>query len=95
MLKHGVPRIILQKRTTIIGFDEFGKYIWNSSGKSHLSLSNPKPQIAEAEKLSSSDSTGARPVIKLTNPQGFSAEIFSNVSAELLQLFIKGFCHAE
>lgn len=60
-----------------------------------IEISNPKPQIAEAEKLSSSDSTGARPVIKLTNPQGFSAEVFSNVSAELLQLFIKGFCHAE
>ena len=29
-------------------------------------------QIPETEKLSSSDSTGAIPVIKLTNPQGFS-----------------------
>ena len=37
-------RIILQKRTTIIGFDEFGKYIWNSSGKSHLSLSKYRIQ---------------------------------------------------
>lgn len=60
-----------------------------------IEISNPKFQISEAEKLSSSDSTGAISVIKLTNPQGFSAEIFSNVSAELLQLFIKGFYHAE
>ena len=59
-----------------------------------IEISNPKTQIPEAEKLSSSDSTGV-PVIKLTNPQGFSAEIFSNVSAELLQLFIKVFSHAE
>lgn len=51
--------------------------------------------MPEEEKLSSSDSTGAIPVIKLTNPQGFSTEIFSNVSAELLQLFIKVFSHAE
>ena len=60
-----------------------------------IEISNPKPQIPEEEKLSSSDSTGAIPVIKLTNPQEFSAEIFSNVSAELLQLFIKVFSHAE
>ena len=60
-----------------------------------IEISNLKPQIPEAEKLSSSDSTGAIPVIKLTNPQGFSAEIFSNISAELLQLFIKVFSHAE
>lgn len=60
-----------------------------------IEISNPKPQIPEEEKLSSSDSTGAIPVIKLTNPQGFSTEIFSNISAELLQLFIKGFSHAE
>lgn len=60
-----------------------------------IEISNPKPQIPEAEKLSSSDSTGAIPVIKLTNSQGFSAEIFSNISAELLQLFIKVFSHAE
>ena len=59
-----------------------------------IEISNPKTQIPEAEKLSSSDSTGV-PVIKLTNPQGFSAENFSNVSAELLQLFIKVFSHAE
>ena len=44
MLKHGVPRIILQKRTTIIGFEEFGKYIWNNSGKLHLSLSKYRIQ---------------------------------------------------
>lgn len=37
-----------------------------------IEISNPKPQIPETEKLSSSDSTGAIPVIKLTNPQGFS-----------------------
>lgn len=60
-----------------------------------IEISNPKPQIPETEKLSSSDSTGAIPVIKLTNPQGFSAEIFSNISVELLQLFIKVFSHAE
>ena len=58
-----------------------------------IEISTPKPQILE--KLSSSDSTGAIPVIKLTNPQGFSAEIFSNISVELLQLFIKVFSHAE
>jgi hypothetical protein len=60
-----------------------------------IEISNPKPQIPEAEKLSSSASTGAIPVIKLTNPQGFSAEIFSNIPAELLQFFIKVFSHAE
>ena len=60
-----------------------------------IEISNPKFQISEAEKLSSSDSTGAIPVIKLTNPQGGSVEIFSNISAELLQLFIKVFSHAE
>ena len=60
-----------------------------------IEISNPKPQIPEEEKLSSSDSTDAIPVIKLTNPQGFSAEIFSNILAELLQLFIKVFSHAE
>lgn len=60
-----------------------------------IEISNPKFQISEAEKLSSSDSTGAIPVIKLTNPQGVSVEIFSNISAELLQLFIKVFSHAE
>ena len=60
-----------------------------------IEIPNPKPQIPEEEKLSSSDSTGAIPVIKLTNPQGFSAEIFSNIPAELLQLFIKVFSHAE
>lgn len=60
-----------------------------------IEISNPKFQISEAEKLSSSDSTGAIPVIKLTNPQGGSVEIFSNILAELLQLFIKVFSHAE
>ena len=60
-----------------------------------IEISNPKFQISEAEKLSSSDSTGAIPVIKLTNPHGGSVEIFSNISAELLQLFIKVFSHAE
>ena len=60
-----------------------------------IEISNPKPQIPEEEKLSCLDSTDAIPVIKLTNPQGFSAEIFSNILAELLQLFIKVFSHAE
>ena len=42
-----------------------------------IEISNPKFQISEAEKLSSSDSTGAIPVIKLTNPQGgFSRNFF-------------------
>ena len=60
-----------------------------------IEISNSKTQIPEPEKLSSSDNTGTIPVIKLTNPQGFSAEIFSDISAELLQLFIKAFCHAK
>lgn len=62
---------------------------FQETSREFIEISNPKPQIPEEEKLSSSDSTDAIPVIKLTNPQGFSAEIFSNVSTELLQLFIK------
>lgn len=68
---------------------------FQESSPEFIEILNPKPQILKAEKLSSSDNTSTIPVIKLTNPQGFSAEIFPDISAELLQLFIKAFDHAE